>query len=187
MKNKNILLAVLVVALVVVAYLLGGSSPVQAPVFALTSSAFANGASIPSQYTCDGTNISPPLAWSHAPAGTKSFALVMYDPDVPTAVLPTGFFDHWEVFNIPADATGLTASSTVGTQGNNGAKALGYTGPCPPTQYAPKEHRYIFTLYALDDQLSLQAGADRNHVEGALAGHILGTAQLIGRYQKIGK
>jgi len=171
------------IAIALVAFMPNGSSGKR---FTLTSSAFADGASIPKLYSCEGSSISPPLSWMNAPAGTKSFALVLFDPDVPTAVLPAGFFNHWEVFNIPASATSLDASSTLGTQGNNGSGKLGYTGPCPPPQFNPKEHRYVFTVYALDTTLSLPAGADRNQIEGAMADHILGEAQLIGKYQKVG-
>src|SRR3954464_10439040 len=91
----------------------------------------------------------PPLSWRNVPDGTKSLAITMYDPDVPKQVKKEGYFDHWAIFNIPATTTSLIASSTVGTLGNNGSGKAAYTGPCPPPQYEPKEHRYIFTLYAL--------------------------------------
>lgn len=152
--------------------------------FTLMSSAFSNGASIPAQYTCEGANTQPPLSWENAPANTKSFALTMYDPDVPKQVKKEGFFDHWVLFNIPATTTSLTASTTIGTLGNNGSGKAAYTGPCPPTQYEPKEHRYIFSLYALDNLLDLKKGATRADVEKAVADHTLASTTLMGRYQK---
>jgi Raf kinase inhibitor-like YbhB/YbcL family protein len=154
-------------------------------VFTLRSSAFGDKESIPSEYTCEGANINPPLTISNIPSGTKSFALTMYDPDVPKQVRPEGFFDHWVIFNIPATTTTIAASSTVGVQGNNGGGRLGYTGPCPPTQYEPKEHRYIFTIYALDGNLNLSQGATREQVENATSSKVLGKAVLTGRYQKM--
>src|SRR5207253_11024886 len=96
-----------------------------------------------------------------------------------------GYFDHWAVFNIPATTTTITASSTVGTQGNNGGSKLGYTGPCPPAQYEPKEHRYIFTVYALDEMLNLKKGATRQQIEKAVVGHTIASTTLMGRYQKM--
>jgi Raf kinase inhibitor-like YbhB/YbcL family protein len=152
--------------------------------FALASAAFVNGDSIPSQYTCQGANTQPPLSWSNAPEGTQSFAITMYDPDVPKQVKKEGYFDHWEIFNIPATTTSLIASSTVGILGNNGSGKAAYTGPCPPTQYQPTEHRYIFTLYALDSMLSLKKGATRADIEKAAATHTIATTTLMGRFSQ---
>ena len=150
----------------------------------LTSSAFQPDGSIPSQYTCDGDHTPPPLSIAGAPEGTQSFALIMEDPDVPTPVKPDGKFLHWVLFNIPATTTEIGPTGSVGVQGLNGAGAEGYTGPCPPKEYEPQEHRYIFSLYALDAELSLTAGATREEVVQAMEGHILGETQLIGRYKK---
>jgi Raf kinase inhibitor-like YbhB/YbcL family protein len=163
------------------------SSPSEQPqVFTLASSAFSDGQSIPSIYTCDAGNTNPALSFNNVPTTTKTLALTMYDPDVPKQVLPAGYFDHWVVFNIPATTTMIEASSTPpGIQGNNGSKKLGYTGPCPPPQYEPKEHRYIFTAYALDTSLNLKKGATRQQVEQAIKGHVLATTTLTGRYQRV--
>lgn len=150
----------------------------------LSSSAFTNNSSIPSIYTCDGTQISPPLTIEGAPASTKSFALIVEDPDVPKQVLPAGVFVHWVVFNIPASITEITEGAQVGIAGKNGAGKSAYAGPCPPPQYQPSEHRYIFTLYALDTELSLRTGASKDDVTKAMQGHILAQSELIGKYKK---
>lgn len=151
----------------------------------LTSSAFANGASIPSLYTCDEKNISPPLLISGVPAQAKSLVLVMDDPDVPKAVKPEGVFDHWVLFNMPIETTSIPEGDSAGVQGSNGAGKLGYTGPCPPPQYEPSEHRYNFVLYALDSELTLPEGASKQKVLGAIEGHFLEEARLTGRYKRI--
>lgn len=150
----------------------------------LASSAFQPNGSIPSQYTCDGDQTPPPLSIAGAPEGTKSFALIVEDPDVPVQVKPDGKFLHWVLFNIPATTTEIGPTGAVGVQGLNGAGEEGYTGPCPPKEYEPQEHRYVFSLYALDEDLSLKAGASREEVAQAMEGHILAEAQLIGRYKK---
>ena len=148
----------------------------------ITSPAFDQGGSIPAEYTCQGQNSSPALAWSEVPAGTKSLALICDDPDA-----PVGTFIHWVLYNIPADATGLPAGITSqealengAMQGVNGARKSGYTGPCPPSG----THRYYFKLYALDKVLDLKPGATRDQLLQAMEGHILAQGQLMGRYQK---
>jgi len=152
----------------------------------LTSSAFAEGASIPSRFTCDGDrSVSPALSIAGVPEGTKSFALIMDDPDVPKQLHPDGVFDHWVLFNISLDTREIPEGGSVGVAGENGAGKNAYTGPCPPPQYEPSEHRYIFKLYALDSELALQAGAAKADVEKAMEGHILAQAELIGRYKRI--
>jgi Raf kinase inhibitor-like YbhB/YbcL family protein len=148
----------------------------------LTSSAFKNMQPIPRDYTCDGKNISPPLSWKGAPAGTRSFALIVDDPDA-----PGGSWTHWIVFDLPADISDLSGDAksqfTSGgvKEGSNDFKHVGYGGPCPP---AGKAHRYLFKLYALDAMLGLKSGASKKEVEAALAKHILGQGQLIGMYQR---
>jgi Raf kinase inhibitor-like YbhB/YbcL family protein len=147
----------------------------------LTSTAFAEGEAIPRQYTGDGRDASPPLAWQGAPAGTGGFALVCEDPDA-----PRGTFTHWVAWNIPAASAGLAegvpaegtlADGTV--QGRNGFGKAGYGGPAPPPG---KPHRYYFKLHALDGPLALKAGATKEELLAAMRGHVLAEGQLMGRY-----
>jgi hypothetical protein len=152
------------------------------PGMVLTSPVFQDGGRIPSRYTCTRDGISPPLAWSGAPKETKSVALIIDDPDA-----PRGIFTHWVIFNIPASDNSLSenipASGVLpngATQGSNGGGRIGYTSPCPPSG----THHYVFHLYALDTQLSLQAGATKQDLLTAMAGHILAEAQLIGLYSR---
>lgn len=149
----------------------------------LTSTAFNNMQSIPREYTCDGKNISPPLSWKGAPAGTRSFVLIVDDPDA-----PGGTWTHWVVYDLPGDTSELVedaAKSQLASgdtkQGLNDFKHADYGGPCPP---AGKQHRYMFKLYALDTMLGLKSGASKQEVEAAMAKHILGQGQLIGTYQR---
>jgi len=151
--------------------------------FSITSTAFSAGEKIPVKYTCDGQNISPALNWMGAQSSTAAFALTVDDPDA-----PGGVFTHWVIFNIPPDATGLpeavpkTGKLDDGAiQGNNGARNIGYMGPCPPKG---SPHHYRFTLYELDRPLDLSAGATKDQVLQAMAGHILGQMQLVGIYQR---
>ncbi len=143
----------------------------------VTSVAFPDGGNIPTKYSCKGESISPPLKWSGAPGQTKSYALIVQDPDA-----PSGTFYHWVDFNIPASATQLPeGAQNVGTPGKNGAGKLGYTGPCPPSG----THHYIFNLYALDvPTLSLNEGATHDQVENAIQGHILAQGKLVGLFSK---
>ena len=138
---------------------------------------------IPRDYTCDGKNISPPLSWKGAPAGSRSFVLIIDDPDA-----PGGVWTHWVVYDLPADTSELAedAARSQLTSGNakegvNDFKHVGYGGPCPP---AGKAHRYMFKLFALDATLGLKAGASKKDVEAAMAKHILGHGELIGTYQR---
>ncbi len=150
----------------------------------LTSPAFTDNATIPASYSCNGQNTSPALNWSGAPAGTKSFALILHDPDAPIS----GGFTHWVIFNIPPAVTSLSAAvpnqatlSSGAVQGDNGAGNLGYTGPCPPTGAS---HHYEFRLYALDQMLNLSSGATKAQVETAMSGHILAQTKLTGLFQR---
>src|SRR3989344_931878 len=128
----------------------------------LTSPAFENGGLIPAKYTCDeDRTLSPQLLISGVPEEAKSRALIMDDPDVPKAIHPDGMFDHWTLFNIPPQTTGIPEGGSAGIAGANGAGKNAYTGPCPPPQYEPSEHRYFFKLYALDTELTLQTGASK--------------------------
>jgi len=149
----------------------------------LTSPAFAEGAAIPRRFTCDGEDLSPPLAWSEPPEGTRAFALVVDDPDA-----PGGTFTHWLVYDLPADARslpeGVPAESELpggGRQGENDFGRTGYGGPCPPRG---EQHRYRFAVYALDAPLGLPPGAGRGEVLEAIAGHALARGMLTGTYRR---
>lgn len=149
----------------------------------LSSTAFEDGEPIPREYTCDGANVSPPLAWSGVPPHTRSLVLIMDDPDA-----PMGTWVHWLLYNIPATVTELEEAqpdslelSGLGLQGHNSFKTIGYGGPCPPRG---KPHRYFFRLYALDTLLDLAPGANREELEAAMAGHVLAQGQLMGTYQR---
>jgi Raf kinase inhibitor-like YbhB/YbcL family protein len=146
--------------------------------FVLTSAAFGEGETIPVKYTCDGTKVSPPLAWTGAPAGTRSFALTCLDPDA-----PSGTYVHWLAWDIPAADGSLDEGEKPPVEGTNGSSRVGYTGPCPPQ--GGGDHRYFFTLYALDvETLSLPSSTRRAALEAALEGHVLGTAVLMGKYRR---
>ena len=155
--------------------------------FTLSSSAFAPGGAIPKRYSCDDANVSPPLVWSGAPAGTKSFALIVDDPDAPDPAAPKRVYVHGVLYDIPATVAELAegearASSVSGAHdGLNDDKGRGYTGPCPPIG----RHRYFHKLYALDALLGdLGAEALKADVERAMAGHVLATAELMGTYSR---
>ena len=158
----------------------------------LTSAAFKNGGTVPKQYTCDGAGFNPPLSISGVPEGTQSLALIVDDPDVPKRLKPDGVFDHWVLFNILPGVTEISENAAPGAmpgvRGVNGRGALGYVPPCPPPHYDPSEHRYVFTLYALDEELDLSEGATKEHVLEAIRGraaeHIIEAAQLIGTYRR---
>jgi Raf kinase inhibitor-like YbhB/YbcL family protein len=138
----------------------------------ITSSSFAEGKSIPPQFTCDGANTPPPLAFRGVPTNAKSLALVMTDPDA-----PGGTFTHWILWNVPS----ASVSPAGGTAGTNDFGKAGYGGPCPPNG---DRHDYVFTLYALDTTLSLPASAKRAGVERAIRGHVVVQAALTGRYRR---
>ena len=149
----------------------------------VTSAAFQQAGSIPSKYTCEGSDISPPLKWSGSPAGTKSFALICDDPDA-----PAGTWVHWVLFNLRAPATELgekveTSRAVPGgaSQGTNSFMKIGYGGPCPPPG---KPHRYFFKLYALDTDLALKPGASKQDLLRAMEKHILARGELMGTYQR---
>jgi Raf kinase inhibitor-like YbhB/YbcL family protein len=148
----------------------------------LTSTAFSDGGLIPRRYTCDGEDVSPPLAWRDAPAGTRSFALICDDPDAPAKV-----WVHWVIYNLPATVTDLPEAVPPdpelprgGRQGRNDFGRLGYGGPCPPSG----THRYFFRLYALDALLDLAPGATKGDLVRKMAGHILAETVLVGRYAR---
>ena len=156
--------------------------------FIIESQSLKADGTFPSKYTCDGDRtLSPALRIMNPPAGTQSFALIMDDPDIPETVkqrLGTDVFVHWVLFNIPAGTREIAECAKVGTAGANTAGANVYTGPCPPPEYEPTEHRYIFRLLALDTLLELPEGASKEEVLAAAEGHSLGEAILIGRYDR---
>jgi Raf kinase inhibitor-like YbhB/YbcL family protein len=149
--------------------------------FRLESAAFRAGGFIPRKYTCSGDNVSPPFSWTGTPAGTKSFALIVADPDA-----PSGVWIHWIVYNIQPSARELPQSVPKtgeikggARQGTSSFQEVGYGGPCPPPGDA---HHYHFMLYALDTRLSLSAGATRDQVDDAMKGHILAKTETVGLY-----
>ena len=150
----------------------------------LTSSAFHDGGEIPARYTCEGLNVSPPLAWSGAPASTQSLVLIVDDPDAPDPQAPRRVWVHWVLYNLPASATGLPEAISqlpAGTiAGITDFQRTHYGGPCPPIG----RHRYFFKLYALDTALPDMGPATKAQVEHAMAGHILAQTQLMGTYLK---
>jgi Raf kinase inhibitor-like YbhB/YbcL family protein len=151
----------------------------------LSSPAFEPNGEIPADYTCEGKDISPPLVWQGIPAGTRSLALIVDDPDAPDPAAPKMTWVHWILFNLPPTTTGLPAGTPdrdlpVGTQaGVNDFKRTRYGGPCPPIG----RHRYFHKLYALDAHLNLETPT-KAQVEAAMTGHILAQAELMGTYQK---
>src|SRR3989344_1173041 len=150
------------------------------PAMTITSGEFASGASIPSRFTCDGEDISPTLSIAGIPKDAKTLVLIMDDPDS-----PTGTWDHWVLFNIPAQSESLHAipagQEPQGVQGKNSWGRLGYGGPCPGKGI----HRYYFKVYALDIELPLSAGSAKKQEEEEMAGHALAYGELIGRYQRV--
>lgn len=149
-----------------------------ASAFTLESPAFKLNTMIPVQYTCNGTDKSPPLTWHNAPAKTQSFVLIVQDPDA-----PNGIWTHWILFNIPSTVTKLDTGAMLpdgAANGKNSWDNLDYHGPCPPLG----AHRYIFKLYAMDNILSEENGANADRVLSAMTGHVLDSAELVGLYQK---
>ena len=148
----------------------------------LKSSAFATGGMIPTKYTCDGPDVSPPLSWSDVPAAAKSLALIADDPDA-----PMGTWVHWVAWNIPPNAGGLEEGVPKKDSLPNGMKqgmtdfrSIGYGGPCPPSG----THRYFFKLYALDTSLNLPPSTTKKDLEKAMQGHLLQRGELLGKYAR---
>ena len=150
----------------------------------ITSTAFAHQGAIPYTYTCEGRDISPPLAWHGIPPGARSLALVVDDPDAPDPAAPRMTWVHWVAYNLPADSGGLSegipALPAGARDGLNDWRRTGYGGPCPPIG----RHRYFFKLYALDTVLPDLGHPTKATLEHAMAGHILAQAYLVGSYQK---
>lgn len=157
-------------------------TPQQKAELNITSRAFAAGGMIPKEFTCDGANTSPQLAWDSGPEKTKGFALITDDPDAPGKT-----WVHWVAFNIPANVKELPANvpaqeaiSVGGKQGTNDFKKVGYGGPCPPTG----AHRYYFHLYALDTELNLDSSTTKDQLLKTMEGHVLAEGELMGKYQR---
>lgn len=149
--------------------------------FSLSSSSFSNGGNIDKKFTCDGADVSPQLAWTNPPSGTKSFALLTDDPDA-----PVGNWSHWVMWNIPSNVSSLPVElakqarlADGSEQGMNDFHKTGYNGPCPPPG---KPHRYYFKLFALSTTLKLKSGAAKHDLESAMKDHVLGQAEWMGRY-----
>jgi|SRR3989338_2783889 len=153
----------------------------------LTSPAFTEGGKIPSKYTCDGQNINPPLQFSDVPKGAQALVLVMDDPDIPDFAkekFNIEVWDHWVIFNIPADTREIPeGKNPPGKLGRNTGGNNTYGGPCPPD----REHRYFFKLYALDAELELPEGATKAEVEKVMKNHVLAEAKLMGMYERVSK
>ena len=145
--------------------------------FVLTSAAFAAGGSIPHRHTCEGEDLSPPLSWTAPPAGSRSLALIMDDPDA-----PGGRFVHWLSWGIAPDAGGLGEGESGPLEGRNEFGTVGYRGPCPPRGHG--SHRYRFRLYAVAGELGLPAGIGVAELERALSGNVLAAGELVGVYQR---
>ena len=143
--------------------------------FTATTPAFADGQPVPQQFTCDGTDALPPISVSDPPDGTRSFAVIMDDPDAPKRT-----FTHWLAYDIPADGDALRA--TAGKTLKNDFGRQGYGGPCPPPGHGA--HRYYFTVYAVDVPALDVSGDSRGDLEGALKAHTLGKARFMGRYER---
>lgn len=160
----------------------------------LISPEFVSQATIPSKYTCDGENINPQLVINNVPEKAKSLVLIMDDPDVPKQLRPDGVFDHWVVYNLPPTTTNIPVDAykypnqdrgISGVQGLNGRGEAKYTGPCPPPNYEPTTHRYIFKLYAIDlPQLDFAKVPTKSEVLKAIEGHTLAVAEYIGIYDR---
>jgi Raf kinase inhibitor-like YbhB/YbcL family protein len=147
--------------------------------FRISSPAFSQGATIPTRHTCSAENVSPPLVWSDPPEGTRSLALILDDPDAPGKV-----WVHWLAWNIPSSQKGMPegVSDVPFVLGTTDFGKPGYGGPCPPRGHGL--HRYFFRLYALDAELALPRGASRPQLDQAMAGHVLATAETMGRFSR---
>jgi hypothetical protein len=166
------------------ALLLAAAAEEETMALEIRSAAFAPNGSIPVRYTCQGDDVSPPLAWSGVPAGTKSLVLIVDDPDAPDPRAPKRVWVHWVLFNLPPASGGLpegVRQLPAGTsEGVNDWERTGYGGPCPPIG----RHRYFHKLYALDTLLVGLSRPTKAQLEAAMAGHILAQAELVGTYQK---
>lgn len=168
--QKMIVAGALAIALAIVSFAAGGAK------MKITSSAFQEGGNIPSKFTCDGADSSPPLQIAEIPSGAKSLALIVDDPDA-----PSGLFTHWMVWNIsPQTNTIAEGSAPKGVHGTNDFGKSGYGGPCPPSG----THRYYFRIFALDSELNLPPATKRSQLAAAMKGHVVAQGELMGRYAK---
>lgn len=154
----------------------------------LTSPVFNEGEMIPQKYTCDGDNVNPPLVIANIPEGTQSLVLVMDDPDIPSEIkekMGIEKFNHWSVYNLPATTIEISEASEIGSTGLNTPSKEAYTGPCPPTEYEPTTHRYVFRLYALSGQLNFIKTPTLDEIETASQGIMLEKAELTGLYSRV--
>jgi Raf kinase inhibitor-like YbhB/YbcL family protein len=169
--TKAINAGALAIALVALASLAAGGAKMK-----ITSSAFQEGGNIPSKFTCDGGDRSPPLQIAEIPSSAKSLALIVDDPDA-----PSGLFTHWIVWNISPQTNGIAeGSAPKGVQGTSDFAKSGYGGPCPPSG----THRYYFKVFALDRELNLPSDSKRNQLDAAIKGHVVAQGELMGRYAK---
>jgi Raf kinase inhibitor-like YbhB/YbcL family protein len=169
--RKAIVAAVLAIFLAAIASFAAGGAKMK-----ITSSAFQEGGNIPSKFSCDGADTSPPLQIADVPSGAKSLVLIVDDPDA-----PSGLFTHWTAWNIsPQTSTIAEGSPPKGVQGTNDFGKSGYGGPCPPSG----THRYYFKIFALDRELDLPSGAKRGQLDAAMKGHVIAQGELMGRHSR---
>ena len=169
--QRTIMAGVFAIAVAAAALLAAGGAKMK-----ITSSAFQEGANVPSKFTCDGADTSPPLQIADVPAGAKSLVLLVDDPDA-----PSGLFTHWIVWNISPQTSSVgEGSAPKGVQGTNDFGKSGYGGPCSPSG----SHRYFFKIFALDRELDFPAGAKRAQLDAAMKGHVIAQGELMGRYSR---
>jgi Raf kinase inhibitor-like YbhB/YbcL family protein len=169
--QKAIIAGAVAIALVTIVSFAAGGAKMK-----ITSSAFQEGASIPSKFSCDGSNTSPPLQIAKVPSGAKSLVLIVDDPDA-----PSGLFTHWAVWNVSPQINAIAeGSAPKGVRGTNDFGKSGYGGPCPPSG----THRYYFKIFALDRELDLPFGAKRGQLDEAMKGHVVAQGELMGRYSR---
>lgn len=174
---------ILIVAATIAAIAIAIAEEKHVMAYSLSSNAFHSGGDMPKKYTCEGADVSPGLSWTNPPKGTQAFALIADDPDA-----PAGTWTHWVLYDLPPNTDSLDENipkpeqlPNGARQGRNDFKKIGYGGPCPPPG---KPHRYFFKLYALDQKLGLQPGASKSEVEAAMKGHIVGQAELMGKFAR---
>ena len=163
------------------------AQPISSMTIKITSTAFQQGGPIPAKYTCEGQDVSPPLAWSDVPATAKSIALIVDDPDAPDPAKPQRVYVHWVVYNIPISAAALLENASKSglpkgaVQGKNDWGKPVYGGPCPPIG----RHRYFFKIHALDTSLTGLSSPSKADLEKAMKGYVVDSGELMGTYQKV--